>query len=958
MDSDNNGGMNAEFSIISLTEIVNDLESQPDRNSEEYGETMEGLAKILNGLSRGALKGIDGDELRGQAGNLLYFQIKDVAKPIPFDIEFINLLKSHFRNPTILVLRRIRKFLMPRHRNLLARLEEDQHRERQIRFQGLDIDRKVKTNLNEMQRFQTMAQLTRSVTRKLDILARAVCVPRQSKLEFRLLNGILDDQHHLRHANAMDWLDKGSCRGDVGFMNRIIEKGMWVLDRKSEKIRDDLEKLSGLPFSDNDTIAANGNWFSLTTPVRRGEDFLSIFNAEEQTEMQIKQITFFVIQSAYHVGKFQKMVDDLSPENLTTEGYVSALSGIYFEIERCIQESVKKDGEAMAAITSDLKFNRLTAKEAEDAKTWVASNRMKLQSLKLEIFSQLLEFHQDHPEAALPQRLEHQVETEREQMEEEPEDKLIGDILPKIPVKAMEAELEQYLEESNNADGALLEALCEFIDKVLAWRDHLSEMEYHRKLRDLSDDFQEYEGYLMRFQKLEEALETLRTRALTLVERVYHSVYLGDVPEPILKRSFEFVLDLILQKVRLLEYEVLDAERYQAIFERALDLEGQAAYVQLDQLFRELHALPRQSQLIQALADWEHELDKEAMTEKQGFIVENEFQLQELLDQVRGELRERMTEERINSRRLRFDVFSLGDCYAGNLEIALEALLRTIPTLASDQEGESLLEQLQALEGQVIEAQRVTRPKGEAFRKLRDLERTKLMPTTFLEDLRQDLEENFTDLDTLLERINEELRELRKLQNRFGGNHDTAVFSLAINYYDLEQLKKIYSFVENITMMDLKRFGVVYTHKNAMMEDLLKRALAKDPSVPEEVGKRVSRRIFKAFKESKNIPMDLKIVVLVELPEILESESELLVRTLNFVDHEVVGQKAIYQGLLQIMSQCKEANPTTLGQLKKIWIHYMSRINGFQPVHYLKNYELNKRMLIADARKEIGNKFK
>lgn len=947
---------NDDLAMLGLSDILEDLENCGERFSETYEESMQGLAGMLNKQGRGQLRSINVDELRGQAGNYLYFSLSSQQEDIPYDIAYLHFLQSHFRNPAILVLRRIRKFLTPSHRKFLAQLEEDQNRERQIHFQNLDIDRKVKLNMDEMQRYQTMAKLTRSVLRKLDIIGQAIGVPGKSKIQFRLINAILKDEHHLRHDKAIKWLERSSCRGDVGFMNRLIEKGVWVLDRKSEKLREELQKLSGLPIDEN-AVLHGGNWYSLTAPVKRGEDFISIFNAEERIEQRIKHITFFVIQSAYNVDKFTRQIEALSPNGNQAQ-YVKELSNVYFEIDRCICESGRNDGEPLAAVASDLKFHLLSEGEASKARDWIRQNRIKLHSLKMEVFQMLLEFKENHMQVALPPQLEDQIENSRQLYQNEHIPENVTDILPKIPIKAMEAELEQFEAESDKPDGSLLQACCDYLTRILDWRKHIQEEKFHRKLREVCDDFEEFEDLLIRFHKIDGELEELRRRCENLVNRLYHTIYLGSVSKETLKQSFEIVIDQTLHKIRLLEYDIIDADRYQAIFEHALSYEGTAAYTQLDQLFRELHALPRQAQLIQALGEWENHLDRNTLMEKQTFIMENEFELQELLDQVRAEIRDRMTEHPIDSRRLRFDVFSLSDCYAGNLETALDAMLRAVPRVASDQEGELLMDHLQALEGQILEAQRVTRPKGEAMRKLRDLERSKLMPTDFLDHLKKDLEENFNDLDLLLKRINDELQNIRQLQNHFGGDHDEAVFSLSINFYDLEQLRKIYDFVESITLMDLKRFGLVYNHKNAMMEDLFKRALDNDPSVPEDIAELVTRRVYKAFRDSKNMPLDLKILILWEVPEILESECELLIRTLNFVDHTKVREKAAYQNLLQVLERASTARGVTLERLKQIWKEHQIRINKFKPSHYLRNFELNRRLLMDEARKRIGNAFK
>ncbi len=56
--------------------------------------------------------------------------------------------------------------------------------------------------------------------------------------------------------------------------------------------------------------------------------------------------------------------------------------------------------------------------------------------------------------------------------------------------------------------------------------------------------------------------------------------------------------------------------------------------------------------------------------------------------------------------------------------------------------------------------------------------------------------------------------------------------------------------------------------------------------------------------------------------------------------------------------KCKAAEATTHTHLKRIWSYALSRVDGFRPQYYQKNFELNRRKLIADAQREIGSAFK
>ena len=936
-----------------LDEITENLQSALKRNSDVYRNTVLGIAGALNSFSRGSMTKIDVDELRDQIGHLLYFHIKDLKYPVPFDVEFLPPLRAHFKNPAVIVLRRIRKYLMAAHRKMLAKLEEEQALERRVDFASLDINTQVRKGLEEIQRIQTLAKLAKTVSRKLDILTKALHVPAQFHSRFRLIRRLLTDEHHLRYREGREWLNNSSFKGNVKLLHGLMDKGLELLDTKSREIFDEMERISGIPFDRDMTEMDSGfNWYSLGTPLRRGEDFVRIFENEERVESKLKRLTFFMLRSSWDADYFRGIKEKWEPNPRRLQECCTNLARLYFDVEAKIQESTKPDGEAQTAIRGDVETGALNEKEAQEALGWVLQNRARLHQLKLEIFNTLAEVRSDNKDIALPEKLEELLALEHRA---EP----VGDRppMPKISILDLHRRHEETDDQMSHPNSDLLAQLCALRKDLMDRKATMEDVNFQQQVRHSCAGFEEYEARLLDLNKAEARLDEMRVACEDNILECFREVEYDPDRYDSLTQAFEVVVDKMLYGIKTLDYSVIDSGRFADFFDRALALEDQQALYHLDWLLHEIHIIPRQDQLMNALADWENSLGKGPYEEKQNFILENEMKLQKLVDDVRAELRERITKAKMRPRRLRFEVFGLADSYAGNLRSLLDGLLRMAPGVASENEGERLISNMQAIESQVIEAQRTTKPKGEAYEKLAELERMKLLPPEVISELHIDLEENFNDLDALLHDANKGLERLRALQNRFGGEHDTSHLSITINIHDLESLKSIYNFVDNITIMDMKRFGVVYKHRHSMMEEIYDLAAKKDPSVPPEVAREISSKVYKQFKQKKYVPLSLKTVILKECPSILDFEIQLLIRTLNFVSSAYIREKAVYRGILKIMEQVKDANLSRRRMLRRIWTKFRSEMLAFKPRNYQANYQNNSRALITDVRTLVGTKF-
>ena len=279
------------------------------------------------------------------------------------------------------------------------------------------------------------------------------------------------------------------------------------------------------------------------------------------------------------------------------------------------------------------------------------------------------------------------------------------------------------------------------------------------------------------------------------------------------------------------------------------------------------------------------------------------------------------------------------------------------PLLTSEQDGERLIANVQALEAQVIEAQRITKPGGEASEKLAEIERKALLPQDVIRDLHDDLVRNFTDLDQLLKDINEGLKQLRELQNRFGGDHDLGHLSITINIDDLESLQRIYHFVDSITVMDMKRFGLVYRQRYTLLDEVFERAKRKDPELPAEVASAITGKVYKNFSDKRILPVDVKTRILAAMPEVLEFECQLLLRTLHFVSSSEVRNKVVYKALLRMLEQVKSSSREKKRSLRRIWLRYRNAVEKFKPGQYERNYQNNARALLTDANEIVGDRL-
>jgi len=951
-----------EVDLASVAETAGDYKLLQARHSKPFVALMVDICTAINGCPMGKLKNLDVEELKAQTGHFVFFEIRGLDDPIPCDIEFVPHLDSHFRKPVVIVLKRIKKFLMAPHRRILARMEREQAFERIVSTAEFDVSHKIRNALNEMNRYQEMAKMVRGGGRKLDILMNALHVPSRCRFELTTIDRIIRDEHHLRHGEAMKWLDQSKFKGNNQAIHGLIKNGFQMLESATNKILDLMEDLSGVTFPrDTSSMDLHRNWYALGSPLPRGEEFIKSFTEEDKVETKIKRLTYPMVRVGWDAERLRNQMDRLLVDLNNPKILAAQLSNLFFDLEEKIENSVKPDGPVMVAISTDFENGMLSIREREDAEKWTRENRIKLQELMMEIYDQLSEIAEKNPNVGLADKIVATIEKIKTGVAGD-RDAHLQDVeseVQRITSVDFSAELDALERKLENPDGALLLALCEVGDRIKHQIALISinNIEFHKKVRDAYQDFSAYENKVIELYQQEEQLEEMRIKVEGWLIDCYRVCPYEGISEKVLNACMEVIIETMLLGVKKLEYTVIDAEVFGRYLEVSLGMADGECLLHLDQLLQEVSAVPRAEQLLGALKDWEKDLEKEKIAEKETFILENNDKLQEISDKIRAELRERINQAGPGkvSRRLRFDIFGLSDCYAQNLTALLHGLVATADKVANENEGEQLIKALESLEAQVIQAQGDTKPGGDALDKLKALAEKDQLSGDLTGDLERDLAQNFEELDKVLDEISAALKRIKHLQGRFGDSKETAYLDVTLNINDLERLRDVYDFLENVTMEDSKRFCVAYNLKSGLINNFFERARKKDPTIPKEIMTHFNKKTYKLYVDKRYIGMPLKTAIMLHSKEVFEAEAQLLCHTLNLVRPYNIRKKASYQGILNLLAQAKGGDHQIKRAMGLLFGRLQSRLFKFTPRNHQKNYEGNRQSLMTDIKDVTGD---
>jgi len=948
--------------LSQLSELVLDYSAHETRISSAYISTMSDMVNALNQTNINDLTGIDLEELKVQAGNLVYFGIKKMENPTPCDADYLCMLHSHLRRPLLLMMKKIKKYLNSSHRRILSSLERDNAMEKVVSPRNFDLDFRIKTASMEMKRLRSMSKLVVGGGRKLDILFQSIKIPSRLRSEMIILFRIMADQNHLKHQEAMKWLQNSSHRGDVASFQKQCLGKLQMIESQAESIFDMIEDLSGLQIKrDFSDIDLNQNWYTLGQDTARGEDFISSFRTDDVQENKIKRLTYTMVRIGWDFDRLTAEKDSILLKKSEVEEKAEHLSKLFFDIQEKIKHSSGSESDVVVAIESDFEKGMLSELEHRQALQWMSANKVKLKELLLDIHEEIAKLKADKPDLVIPEELESVIEQIQSSMDEDKEtqkQQLVDDI-SQLDLKTYQTEHQEILFKKEDEPHSLIPEMHNFHQRIIKQRNYLSikNVALHRRIRESFADFGSYENKVIELMKIEEGLEELRIQTESDVLKSLPQIELSKLTEPEMAWVSSIQSNALLLGIKKCDYTGIHADLFQAQLKTALEKDKDETVARLDFLLQSIKTIPKAHQLLKALKDWKKDLDPQEYQDKVNFIQENDELLQKLSEDIRNELREHLANSKFQNRRIRFEVFGFSDYYAPALDSTLKVLMELAPVASNIKELEQIQSAIKALETQVIEAQKSTRGKSTASKKLTEMLEKEVIDNKVLHQLQGDLEENFHDLNRILPKISGCLKKVVLMQNRYGADKESDYLDITINVDDVDNLKEMYDFIDEATLEDIKRFCVAYNLKQTLMGEFFETTRAKNVSIPKELQKQITNKVYKIFREKRHIPSSIKYQIYLHSKDIFEAEIQLLCHTLNLVKPHRIQNKASYKNIISIVSGAKDAAPWIIKKLGLIWGRTQSRLFKHKPNNHQRNYEGNRTAVINAVKEQVGDKF-
>ena len=918
-----------------LERTVRDLIQIP-RNSKPYDQIMVNLLSMLNAKESSSIKTVDFSELIRRNNHLVFFVVEPGEIRVPFDLNYGIWLNSDLKNRLLVMLKGNRRNLRKEEIEAVSQLERARSYCFSIDFKTLKLDLVITRCLDEMSNYESLAKLETRVPRQLDLYFAALASANQFRFELECLDSLLLDTNHVRKAEVKKWFQESIFRGNRPIFKEYKKKNFQLLDERCFGI---IAKIRGVfgNLGDGDELKKLGiseSWQNIGPNLGRGSS-LVIEGVNHSFEK-------------FSCGTFQKLKEEFDSKVIRAElesylkkedrSNLNVLPSLLVNLEEILKEMTKGDGRFRCSLKADLAFGVLSKHDRKKSEEWAHQNIIDLKHLQLEVFHHLIDEYLRFPDKFFP---------------EDVIQKIIKVQAKKFPLEPVDLEgFKKRLTQLSRAayTNQALEDLVDLGLELRSKKQALTNVTELARLRKSCLLFEDFETRLQEHHEVETAIENIRIKCDEQIFKCFSSVrHSGSKPITI-DRIFEYLADHMLNELRHLNYSLIDSRRFEGLFEKAILMPKADSAYQLDTLLREIHLIPKHDQLQSALDAWGDRLTPEEMQGKQAFLFQNEMQLQKLVQNIRNELRECLTStgESHWTRRNRFEVFGMGDYFGPNIQPLLEALLRMVPRVTQLKECKNLIENIEFVESKVHEAHQATSPNGSAYREVKRL--SHLMGHSVLKRLLEDLDINQRDLDQILKGAREGLHSSQILLKRLGvPNGASEYLSVSISLNDLDQLQELYDFLPEIGLPEIKRFVLVYNHKIHLMEELYKRASKEDEGLTEEMKNLFNSQAFTDFKTNFRIKDTLKFEILYAMPEILEAESQLLNRTLNFVKPEQLKSKSTYNGILQVIGSVGPKDIQNHRKLRHIWSNFQRSLEKYRPERFASNFQKNARTLLLDV---------
>lgn len=934
-----------------------------DRNTPEYNERMEANAKRLNAMSREQATQfrVDIQELVDEISHMALFTSDDQS--ILLDLQLVpRLLRFQYQLKVIVALRVVQRKLRADHLSVLAQIIEARNFATKFSFEGYDLNQSITMLGKSINRHLHNAELAMEGSEKMSILAEAVAAASRARMELEQVSNAVNDIHHPKQADARDWLKGTPYNSPASLQSKINVNHQNLADQTKRSLKK-MTEVSGISFDvDLEDLGLNFKWYVLGNNLPRGADFVKSFNEQDLVGKRIRPYTALMAQAQWSVDTLAAEVEKARPVQLTMQADLGRLSELFFDVEKLIIEGTRWNGILETSISWEHRVNQLSDEGRRNMRVRADDNMVQLFLLRSKIYRDLKRYRQTNNKILLPKRLENSIASKPKRHEISTKRLLTLE-------KALSG-IENRLERAEIMEIEALKQLCIIRKDTLTTLGYLVDVNFLNDLYNPKDPAS-FEKSCNTCYKLARNFQEFLGWAERLIVKVYREGHfgiedaegnqatssgsLGFLSREIFDLVFSVYMDHIYWRLRQLDYEVIGIPHFRQLFENAKAFPTEVAMPCMERLFLELHSLPSEDVLIMEMKTLSN-LGPTAEALEQH-VISNNGQMQALVNEIQNYLRGFLTKSDGHSRRLRFEVFSLADCYSSNLKQLIADVMLLRDTMGSVEEGDRIIEFLEDIEKKTIEAQQQTHQSSNSYGQLEDMA-GKGLSNKLADQLRKDLEHNYKDLTQLMATLNDSYRTIRLKQAEFGRKSNVDHLGQVVNYDDLHALTSVYSFVPTVHHDDIKRFAKAHSDRDKVITDLLSNAASRRNSkVPIAIASRVTPDVFHSYEKNKTIDLGIKTLIYARLPHCLKAESHFLALALNYITHEEIHQRVVYKGLLDLISQVKDANMEEKRGIRAIWIDMKTCLEEYEPEREVDNYERNFKSLQNDVSEVAGAHF-
>jgi len=929
-------------------------------------DSIQSIADRLNRYSREDVKNmtLDLGELINNYSHQIYYMRKGESRSTAtgFNINHVgNMLRIQYLFKTMMGLKSVRQQLRPHHLRLLDVFVSQYSLSRRFNFNGYDIRKKVGDTSRTIDHDLKSALIIDDLEDKLTNLSNAVGKIANVHQELSFIKAAVEDAHHHRRKDALQWLENSPFRG-ASALGAFVKGNQTTLKKLAVNTAlSEMERITGIPYKvDLGSLDRSFKWYTLSHDYEFGRGFVKCFNRKDVMENRIKPYTFAMVKTIVNAETMQKEVDSAWPTKNNENVACNHLAELFFRLEKMVEESIRWNGIVSTSILWEHPVNPINATNRMDAEVWAQKNLYALLRLQINIFVKLEKSYAANVATMLPSRIKELIK----RIPKKPN--LSSDLLVKLERKILDLE-----GMTTRTDRDQLKQLCRLRQNLCELIADVLDITFLKGLADLSDA--EFEARCEIYYKICETLQGLLKRVETQILVCYRQAWFGIerpsneetagdgteidwISKEVFDQVFSVVVEDMYLRLRKLDYSVIEEKRFRAFFDQALEFKPDIALPCLERLFFELHAIPKADTLNDGICTLKALLNSNELAAKESFFYSNESELQTLVNEVQDKLRKLLSRTTVHSRRLRFEIFGLADCYAGNLEELLTEVMTLTQTMTTVKEGDRIELFIEEIESHVLEAQSQTHQQSMTLEKVKELESKGLMKK-YSDLVRRDLESNFNKLTEFLREINQTLIKVRTGKIQLGGKEELGHLHEVLTFHDLEKLKKSYPFAEGVKMDDHKKFAASWKSRNEKLIDVLKAGSFNSTTIPIRIADQATPGTLKKYQADRRIPLKLRSDILILLDEVMQVEADYLALTLNFIDRDHIRNQSIYQMQTKMMAQAENLNLDGKRELRRLWTKILERLNNYQPQKLEDLFRDNKRALEIDISNAVGHHF-